>query len=47
MVVVGEEHAAVDDEQLAAVLDDRHVAADLTEAAQRDDAHAAVDEGAG
>ena len=34
-------------EQLAAVLDDRHVAADLAEAAQRDDAHGAVGERAG
>ena len=34
---VGEQHAAVDDEQPAAVLEDRHVAADLAEAAERDD----------
>ena len=47
VVVVGEQHAAVDDEQLAAVLDDGHVAADLAEAAERDDAHGAVGEGAG
>ncbi len=47
VVVVGEEHAAVDDEQLAAVLDDGHVPADLTEAAEGDDADAAVLQGAG
>ena len=47
LVVVGEEHAAVDDEQLAAVLEDGHVAADLAEAAERDDPHAAVGEGSG
>ena len=42
LVVLGEQHAAVDDEQPAGVLEDRHVAADLAEAAERDDAEAAV-----
>ena len=37
VVVLGEEHAAVDDEQAAVVLEDGHVAADLAEAAERDD----------
>ncbi len=37
LVHVGEQHAAVDDQQLAVVLEDGHVAADLAEAAQRDD----------
>ena len=41
LVVLGEEHAAVDDEQPAVVLEDGHVAADLAEAAERDDAQAA------
>ena len=45
LVVLGEEDAAVDDEQLALVLDDRHVASDLTEAAERDDAQRARGEG--
>ena len=40
LVGVGEQHAAVHDEQPAAVLEDRHVPADLTEAAERDDAQA-------
>ena len=35
LVVLGEEHAAVDDQQPAVVLEDRHVAADLAEAAER------------
>ena len=39
---LGEQHAAVDDEQPAAVLEDRHVAADLADAAERDDAQATV-----
>ena len=42
LVVLGEEHAAVDDEQPAGVLEDRHVAADLAEPAERDDAQAAL-----
>ena len=40
LVVLGEQHPAVDDEQPACELEDGHVAADLTEAAQRDDAQA-------
>jgi hypothetical protein len=36
-VVLGEQHAAVDDEEAVVVLEDRHVAADLAEAAERDD----------
>ena len=35
---LGEQHAAVDDEQPAAVLEHRHVAADLADAAKCDDA---------
>ena len=42
LVLLGEEHAAVDDQQLAGVLEDGHVAADLAEAAQGDDAQAAL-----
>ena len=42
LVGLGEEHAAVDDEQPAGVLEDRHVAADLAETAERDDAQGAV-----
>ena len=38
LAVLGEQHAAVDDEQAAAVLEDRHVAADVAEPAERDDA---------
>ena len=40
--VLGEQHAAVDDQQPAGVLEDRHVAADLAEAAEGDDAQAAL-----
>ena len=39
MVVLGEQHAAVDQQQLAAELEHRHVAADVAETAERDDAH--------
>jgi hypothetical protein len=39
-----EQHAAVDDEQPPGVLEDRHVAADLAQAAERDDAQRAVRE---
>ena len=42
LLLLGEEHAAVDDEQAAAVLEDRHVAADLAEAAERGDPQAAL-----
>ena len=38
LVLLGEQHAAVDDQQLAGVLEDGHVAADLAEAAEGDDA---------
>ncbi len=34
LVLLGEQHAAVDDEQLALVLEDGHVAADLAETAR-------------
>ena len=44
LLLLGEEHAAVDDQQPAVVLEDRHVAADLAEAAERDDAQAALRE---
>ena len=37
LVLLGEEDAAVDHEQLLAVLEDGHVAPDLSEAAERDD----------
>ena len=47
VVVLGEEHAAVDDEQLALRLEDGHVAADLAEPAERDDPQAVVGEGGG
>ena len=42
VVVVREEHAAVDDEELAPVLDDGHVAADLSETPEGDDPHPAL-----
>ena len=35
LVLLGEEHAAVDDEELAVELEDGHVAADLAETAER------------
>ena len=41
LVGLGEQHAAVDDEQPARVFEDGHVAADLAEAAERDHAQAA------
>ena len=47
VVVLGEEHAAVDDEQAALRLEDGHVAADLAEPAERDDPQAVVGEGGG
>ena len=46
LVVLGEQDAAVDDEQPAGVLEDRHVAADLAEAAERDQAQAVSGPGA-
>ena len=42
LVVLGEQHAAVDDQQPAVVLEDGHVAADLAEAAERGDPQAAL-----
>ena len=47
LVVLGEQDAAVDDEQAAGVLEDGHVAADLSEATQCDDAQGAVRRAAG
>ena len=47
LVLLGEQHAAVDDEQLAVQLEDRHVAADLPEPAERRDAHGAGGERGG
>ena len=46
LLLLGEEHAAVDDQQAAAVLEDGHVAADLAEAAERGDPQAALREAA-
>ena len=43
--LLGEEHAAVHDEEPPGVLEDGHVAADLAEAAERDDAHRALGQG--
>ena len=40
LVVLGEQHAAVDDQQPAVVLEDGHVATDLAETAERDDPQA-------
>ena len=40
LVGIGEQHAAVHHEQAAAVLEDRHVPADLADPAQGDDAQA-------
>jgi hypothetical protein len=37
LVLLGEQYAAVDDEDLAVVLEDRHVAADLAQSSRRDD----------
>ena len=37
VVVLGEQHPAVDDQQPAVVLEDGHVATDLAEPAERDD----------
>ncbi len=45
--LLGEQHAAVDDEQLARVLEDGHVAADLTQAAQGDDPQPSFRQGRG
>jgi hypothetical protein len=37
VVLLGEEHPAVDDQQPAVVLEDGHVATDLAETAERSD----------
>ena len=42
VVLLGEEHPAVDDQQAPVVLEDGHVAADLAEAAERDHPQAAL-----
>ena len=42
VVVLGEEHATVDDEQPTVVLEDRHVAPDLAESPEGDDAEAVL-----
>ncbi|GAB2596221.1 hypothetical protein GCM10027067_04090 [Pseudactinotalea suaedae] len=42
LVVLGEQHTAVDDQQPAGVLDHGHVAADLAETAERHDAQGAL-----
>ncbi len=47
LALLGEEHAAVDDEQLALVLEQRHVAADVAEAAEGRDAQAAAGQAPG
>src|SRR5690606_16126970 len=47
LVLLGEEHAAVDDEDLAVVLEGGHVAADLTETTDRSHAERALGEGFG
>lgn len=44
LLLLGEEHSAVDDQQATVVLEDGHVAADLTEAAERGDPQAALRE---
>lgn len=38
LLVLGEQHTAVDDQQLAAVLEHRHVATDFADAAESNDA---------
>ncbi len=47
LVGLGEQHAAVHDQQPARVLEDRHVPADLAEPAQGDDPQAVAGEGRG
>ncbi len=44
LLLLGEEHSAVDDQQATAVLEDRHVSADLAEAAERGDPQGALRE---
>lgn len=45
LLLLGEEHSAVDDQETASVLEDRHVPADFAEAAERGDPEAALREG--
>ena len=47
LVLLGEQNAAVDDEEFAVHLVDGHIAPDLAEPAERGDAHRAVGDGAG
>ena len=47
VVLLGEQHAAVDDQQPAVVLEDGHVPADLAEPAERDDPQAVLGERSG
>ncbi len=47
LVVLGEQHAAVDDEQAAPVLQDGHVATHLAEPSQGDDAQGVIVQGGG
>ena len=47
LVLLREEHTAVDDEQLVIKLEDGHVAADLAQTSQRSDTHGTVSKGAG
>ena len=42
LLLLGEEHAAVDEQQVTVVFDHVHVAADFTQAAERRDAHGAL-----
>ncbi|WP_406643347.1 hypothetical protein [Amycolatopsis sp. WGS_07] len=42
LVVLGEEDAAVDDQEPAVVFEDGHVAPDLADAAERDDAQGSL-----
>ncbi|MEI5101242.1 hypothetical protein RB200_25205 [Streptomyces sp. PmtG] len=44
LLLLREEHSAVDDQQTPVVLEDRHVPADLAEAAERGDPQAALRE---
>ena len=47
VVLLGEQNAAVDDEELAVHLVDGHIAPDLAQSPERGDAHRAVGDGAG
>jgi hypothetical protein len=44
LLLLREEHAAVDDQKAASVLEDRHVSADFTEASERGDPQAILRE---